>query len=236
MAIPVSQDSQSERGSVFLYILIGVVLLAALSYAIASSLRGNSSGVSQQQSQMLASDIIATGNRLTEAVTRMRLRDTAKTALSFENDMVIGYVNALCTTNSCKVFSPEGGGLTWEEAPVGSQISAYNWGYTGDISITDVGSASAELIAVLPYLTLETCQQINQLLSITAAGAAPPAILTLTAVSRFTGVYDSAPRVVSLAALRGKTAACIKPVSTSGTIFLGLPTNVYIYYQVLMSQ
>ena len=59
--------SKSEHGNALFYILIAIALIAALTFAIASSLRGNA-GISTERTGIIAADIIATGNRVAEAV------------------------------------------------------------------------------------------------------------------------------------------------------------------------
>ena len=102
------QIVSDQRGNIFFYILLAVVLIAALSLAIASSMRGNS-GISNERINLVASEVIESGSRLAETVARLRLRGIASTAISFENSTVTGYANAACTTDPWRARPPEHG-------------------------------------------------------------------------------------------------------------------------------
>lgn len=228
-------ERHGERGSIIFYILIAVVVFAALTYAVATSLRGNGTSLNSQQTSLAASDIIATGNRLVEAVTRLRLRDIPKDFISFENSTVTGYTNGACASGTCKVFDGAGGGLTWETAPSGSQTTAHAWGFTATRAINQVGTSDPELIALLPNLTLDVCNAINDLLSANPGSKTPPLMASINATTKFTGNYPMIYSTLTHATVNTKKAMCIQFPSAAGPLFTGTPlTNVYIYYQVLL--
>lgn len=223
----------SQRGSVFLYILIGVFLFAALSYAVATSMRGNS-GVSNERNKLIASEIIAAGNRFTEAVTRLRLKGVSKNAISFENNVFAPvYTNPNCTTGRCKVFDTEGGGLSWEVAPPGSTQAP--WFFSGTAAVDGVGTSDAELGAFLPVLSADVCREINVLLGVTAPGQAIPYMpANLSSLDFFTGTYGA--QLMTQAALTGRKSGCLQVGSVTGTA-LGGATVVdgYHFFQVLIA-
>ena len=230
-------ERHGEHGSIIFYILIAVVVFAALTYAVATSLRGNGNSLSSEQTSLDASDIIASGNRLVEAVTRLRLRDVPKESISFENSTVTGYANAACTTGTCKVFDGAGGGLTWETAPLGSQTTAHGWVFTATRAVNQVGTTEAELIALLPNLTLDVCNGINDLLSANPGSKIPPLMASINLVTRFTGNFPAISSTFTHATVNTKKAMCIQFPSAAGPAFTGTPlTNVYIYYQVLIAR
>lgn len=223
----------SQRGSAFFYILLAVVLLAALAFAIASSLRGNSS-FSSENTKVLASDVIASGTRMKEAVDRLKLRGVAENALSFENSFVAGYANATCTTNACKIFNSEGGGLGDETPTSGILTGSYNWGFTGNVSIMNVGTNAKELIAFLPGISAEVCGQINKLTR-TDGATVTPSLATWNSVDKYTGSYNFGP-TVAVADFVGVKSGCGLTIGLNGTAVTGSPlANVYTYYVVLIA-
>lgn len=224
-----------QRGNIFFYILLAIVLVAALTYAIASSLRGNAN-VSNERNALTASEIVDAGSRLAESVTRLRLRGIAKEALSFENSFVTGYNHGGCTVDSCRIFAAAGGGLSWEE---GSEANNNRpWGYTGALGVTDVGTADAELVAILPEVTVETCSAINKLLGLAPANTAPPVIATLGPVTKFSGVYAVAPIPLGVTEFAGKKSGCFQSTTAAGAAISssGSLSGKYYYYQVLIAQ
>lgn len=226
-----------QRGNIFFYILLAVVLIAALSIAIASSMRGNS-GISNERVNLVASEVIESGSRLAETVARLRLRGIASTAISFENSTVTGYANLSCTTDTCKIFEATGGGLSWEESPPSSGNNQ-PWGYTSDLNITQVGTTDADLVAILPEMTLEACQSLNAHLDIAAPTATPPVQGTMSSINKFVGTYTLSPVTLTPAILSGQKAGCFQATAASGTALSasgGPLAGKYYYYQVLIAR
>jgi hypothetical protein len=229
---------RAERGSAIFYILIAIVLLSALSFAVANSMRSGTSNMTDQKVKLTASEIIDAGNRLSEAVTRMRLHDIAKNSISFENSTVAGYDYAGCSDDTCRIFAHDGGGLVWEIPPSGSLTdSTRTWGYTGNIAVPEVGTASAELLAVLPALSLELCQHINGLLGVASSTETPLNIPATVNASKFVGSYTVSSTLPASNLIKGKKAACVQADTVTGTAWGASDlTDAYFYYQVLIAQ
>ncbi len=231
MTRPYTTNPQS--GSTIFYILIAVVLFAALTYALT---RGADSGrnLSAEKTRLLASELLDTGNRFAEAVSRLRLKGVADTSISFENGAT--YANAGCTTDACKVFSFNGAGLEWEDAPT-SVNTGQAWGFTGDIAIDEVGSTAADLVAFLPGLTQAICHRINVLTAIEGESAFPPLFAGGTLANKFAGAYNGTPVTVNPASIKGKKSGCVQFISISGTAVTGSPlSQTYVFYQVLIAR
>ncbi len=229
---PVLPRPSGQRGSTLFIILIAVALFAALSYAIS---RSSSSGkdLTQEKTHMLATEILDTGNRLAETVSVMRLHGTKDTELSFEYDG--NYVNAACLDETCKVFSFDGGGINWETPAPGAN-NGEDWAYTGDIAISSIGTDAADLVAILPGLSVGACHRINVVLGLEAESAAPPVMSDFSA-DHFTGTYNVAPVNFNPAALSGQKSGCFNIASLSGTVVAAPPLlNTYVFYQVLRSR
>lgn len=230
--------SPSERGNALFYILIAIALIAALTIAIASSLRGNA-GISTERTSIVAADIIASGNRVAEAVSRMRLREVEKGKICFGSTSDPAYdtpTHPDCTDAQGRVFDYGGGGLSWETPPEGAGENQ-PWGYSGNVAIEELGTSEAELIAFLPYLTLGVCQKINSLIGLTKITDAPPVVGAFTGVDKFIGTF-SATTTISTALMKGKKAGCVQAPSAAGTAINpnGLVTpNAYFYFHVLMT-
>ena len=232
-------NRNSERGSVLFYILIAVVLLAALSYAVAQSGRGSISAVNEEKSKLVAGEIMEYANAIGNAVAQLRLRGIKDTDLCFDDDNwgVLNYPNASCSDDTKKIFHLKGGGVTWRKAPAEAMDPAaapdYLWHIYGSNEIDEVGTTCGadscdDLILVVDELSLQVCQQINESLHVTGPAAVPPGDTSLDE-ARFTGVYNFQETIgddVNGAELRGKTAGC----------FLNGATSKYVFYKVLVSR
>lgn len=109
---------QSERGSVLFFILIGVALFAALSYAVTSSLRDSGGGAKTAANEEKMS-LALTELRTTVVETRTAIQmivsngyavDEIDAYTDSEPDQY-RYNNSLCTSDKCKLYKPEGGGI-----------------------------------------------------------------------------------------------------------------------------
>ena len=77
--------NSSESGNVLFYILIAVALLAALSYTVAQSTRGNVGQLSAERARLYATEIIENANVMSSAVSQLRLRGVDLDELCFDH-------------------------------------------------------------------------------------------------------------------------------------------------------
>ena len=110
------------------------------------------------------------------------------------------------------------------------------WEFFGTSDIPQVGSAKAELLAVLPKVTVEFCESINRQLGFDAGtlptdnvnGSSPDCVYSAVAADRFVGTFSAAPNTLDdatftrLPALQG----CVRCASSSE----------YHYFYVLLAR
>lgn len=219
----------SQQGSVLFYILIAVLLFAALSYAVSGMLRGSSNPVSERDS-LMATGILDYAKNMRQAVQVMRVSTQCDEAdISFEKSPFDGsdaaYVNASAPTDfSCHVFHPSGGGVGYMTAQ-----NQEDWSVTGHFYINNVGTSAVELVAILP-VSRDLCAMINTKLDISNS-----TIETLVSDGAgggnthapYVGSFTSTGSL-TLAAHSGKMAGCYKSSASSGTD--------YTFYQVLIAR
>lgn len=229
-----SQKKLHQHGFGLFAILLAIALFAALSYAI-SRIGSGTNNLSAERINIIAAEIIDTGNKISDAAGKLRLRRINPVNISFENMSVAGYVTG-CADDECRIFAYDGGGLEWPRPPANAN-NGENWGFTGNVRITDIGTDNAELLAVLPNISLDVCTRINVLLGIHDAATAPSSIAAV-AVSKFTGTYnDAGPSVINTAQTLGKKSACLQVTALTGNAIDGTPlTNAYTYYHVLLER
>ena len=223
----------TQRGSVFFYILMAVVLLAALSYAASRGSRTGASSLTDQQAKLAAQEIIDYGNTVANAVQKLRLRGCADTEISFANDTYTSYGGTILQTNghninspsdgSCELYKSSGANINSWEIPMSSSfewsISNGNSNY-GVINvrysaIPGIGSSEQDLILVGIYLKKDVCLKINNLLGIDNPSGNVP---NITGGSMF--VFNASSYSGSYAlsdndnVITGKTAFCAQNAVT----------------------
>ena len=166
--------TDDQTGSILMYILIAVVLFAALAYALSNSSRsGSTAYLSDGQASAHATEVLTYANHVKTAVAKLNLRGCTNEQLNFENNVVLGYINGSAPSdNQCDLFEPEGGTITW--ATPASEISAAQWFYSGRTVVhQDAGFASsnsaddADLVMLAFGLSQTLCAKINSQLGIT---------------------------------------------------------------------
>lgn len=226
----------AQSGNVLVYILIAVVLFAALGFVVSNMMRGGTS-VGGEKKAVMGDEILAYALAVREAVQALRVSNgCAEEQISFERSPFDGsdsdYVNASAPSNfSCHVFHPDGGGLSSMRPP--SEISTSDYTYTGSFGVTDLGSDSeAELAMILPGLGLIACQKINDRLGL-GAPAVDAMPNTDFYTDEFTGAYSLSGGLGTgigsgSAEYDGKPAGCFfENTATAGE---------YFFYQVLLSR
>lgn len=253
--------NRSARGNVLFLILIAVALFAALSYAVTQSNKGGGGTISDDKLKLTVSRIVQYMDTMRHSVMRLQLAGYADHMLDFNNDVYGRYLtaspytpstplttaNGTCSSNECKVFHLDGGGVSatdfgYDILPGGRDHTAWpignNWVYPGHISfqtiqVVDIGSTEPDLVAVMPYISLDVCKKLNTFFGLKGPythgtpvdsndGAAGNYSGTLTSFPSSSQIHgNGAPEVA------GKHAFCIKD-NAGGTR--------YIFYYVLMER
>jgi len=205
-----------QTGNALLFVLIGIVLFAALAYTFSGSSRSTAK-ISFEDAQLNAQAILSYAEKVSGAVQNISLQNSCLASqISFENPTVAGYANAgsPANPNKCRVFDADGGGMLYREPPAvaldtvaaataaavpyaaGGLVGQYF--FTGKACVDNVGTGpfatcaadgldNEELLLVAPWVNAEVCAAINTILGNTAA------LLQDTGASfddtRFTGVF-----------------------------------------------
>lgn len=194
---------ESENGSVLFMILIGVMLFAALSYTVASMMRGgNAESIDEEQAGLYADEILNYARTVRQVIQTLRISNgCSDTDISFENPVVAGYTNG--TNTECQVFHADGGGLNyiappedWLDTSLSGESFYGEWIFSSDYCMPGIGTGGytcwnnniddEELGAFLPYVKQNICENINESLN---AGT-PPVNAGSDGYSYFTGIYD----------------------------------------------
>lgn len=168
---------KKQNGNVLFLILIAVALFAALSYAVTTSSRSGESTISKDKAKLAASQINQYVSQLRQAINRLKvINGCSDTQISFSNPVRNDFDYTTPAPDRCKVFHPDGGGLSYLQPDSSWLASGYShsfYGYyqfTGKSHIQDVGTDnglsngdSAELLLVFPYINSEVCAAFNDL-------------------------------------------------------------------------
>lgn len=243
----VSKDSGGEAGNVLWVILIGVVLLASLGAVLSRSGSNIENTADAEKVSVQALHIMRYARSIENAVQNLQFQDIGENDLSFENPISgIDYTNANCTSTDCRIFHIGGAGLSyltpkavWLDRGQSASVYYGDWLFTGNACVPDIGRGvdasctssvrNLELLAVLPYVRLSLCQQVNKLAKLSVGNGAPPSDVGAAfdgADGPFVGGFADAQAIADTAeVLFGETTGCFEGAS-----------GVYHFYHVLKAR
>ncbi len=232
----------AQSGSILFYILIGIVLFAALSFTMSRINRGGSNFAGAEQLGLRAGEILDYARSLRTAAQTLQAAGIPDTLISFENPQEAGYTNASCAKDSCKIFERGGGGLSytdplvmWLDESRSASPNFGHWLFSGLNAVTDIGTdgagnSSVELLAILPWIKKDLCVKLNDLLGVTNPGGDPPQDPGTAEVSgKFTGAYSLSRTIGGAAEIDGQRAACFEGGGAP-------PAGTYHFFQVLLAR
>lgn len=181
------KNSSAQAGNALVFVFIGIVLFAALTYTFYRASRSPGK-LSLAETLPLAQQIVAYAERVDGAVQNVMLQNGClESQISFDN-AVVAYPNGDAPVNKkCNIFDLAGGGLHFEPPPAevldteaagvaddtfpaGFLVGQYI--FRGNICVDNIGTGvlnacapeKAELLMMLPWVTKEICEAINQVL------------------------------------------------------------------------
>jgi hypothetical protein len=224
-----------ENGSVIVYVFVGIALFGALMFLFSRGASQNSTGFTKQQSTLTASDILSYRQSLETTVQKLISQGCSENEISFINDSETGYTNPNSRPDkSCDVFDAAGGRAKYVYPPVESKTTYAagigpgfnNYGFTGDMVVTDVGTTQPELI-MWTMTNKATCDAINANLGQTTAN---DTFADGTIAVPYTGTF---PNIGSAGVIGDEAYASALP---TGCFNHSPHDGQYIFYAVLLAR
>jgi len=232
-----------QRGNVLFLILLGVVLFAALSYAVTQNFGGGNAALSQSSLKAYANDVIFTAASYEKAVNKLISRGVSENRISFTRASGDGYELTPASSASEQVFNVAGGGANYLDPPSDVLDNAHSgeagfgkWVFTGNNIVNGVGTAvTGDLIAMLNYMRRDVCIFINEELGITNPSGEPPQDLSIVQLnSRFTGTNFGTREILDTDNyLYGKKTGCFRGNNNHSGADI---SNQYFFYYVLYAR
>jgi hypothetical protein len=222
-----------DDGNALFLVLIGVVLFAALSYAVTlSTTAGGGDDAGKDSATIVSSQLIQYTTSIEQAIMKMRIDGATDTNISFHaagwghND----YQHTPPAGDRLKVFHPAGGGISWMAPPDDANDGSV-WRITGALEVTGIGTtcgaaSCAEIVIILPNISKSVCDTINEKMGITS-GQETVAIAAID--TEFTGTYSAVDVIGDDAMPSGTATACFEGSGAGG----GAASGTYHFFHVL---
>jgi hypothetical protein len=163
---------RSQQGSALVYILIAVILFAAVVVTFTRGQDTASIQMDQRTARVTATEILSYAQNVKSTVDKLISNGCSETEISFENTIDATYT--FVTRNECKVFQRTGGKLRWQNFPnnastaplgfTGGRYNRYNFSGTSALTeldgTTDIGTAESDLAFVIG-VNPATCEALN---------------------------------------------------------------------------
>ncbi len=228
---------RKEAGNAMIYVLIAIVLFAALSLIVARQGDNSESGaLDNERSEIAATQIIQTSMQLKQGVDQMLYSGSEPDELDFVTpDDEPAFSTA---PNVHKVFHPAGGGLILQPVPVQgtnevSTTPPARWYIGRFINIEWTSTAQEDVILTAHQLSEPVCRAINQKL----LGDPTPLVMTPNprALLIDGSVYSAANpltwQTVDCPNCEDVISGCVEGTSEAA----GNPT-IYSFYSIIISR
>lgn len=252
----VMRKDHLERGNALFMILLGVLLFAALTYAVQQGFRGGNERLSGTRIEALADDIIMTAAGYEKAVNKMINNGISENRISFTRASGDGYDLTPASAATEQVFSISGGGANYLspandmlDTSRSGQSDYGSWLFIDDMNVYGLydlynsnvlidGVNRGDLIAILPYVRREICARINTRLGISnQSSGAPPQegdniYLSAKANGTFTMIRNiNTSGIISTNTFYGRKAGCFQGNQDNSNV--DISANYYFYYVLL---
>lgn len=227
-----SQNTVAESGNILIYIIGAVFLIGILTVIVKGSTTPGA-GIDQEALVLKASQVRSYATELERGVSYVLQNGHSETEISFAHVNASSAYGTYNSNPTAEVFNPSGGGVTWQDNDTDIQTADADWVFSANNEIQNIGykggaCGGCELIAHLPYVTLDFCNYINTSLGITTASQSPPQEGGSVILLEFDGSFDlTGTTLIDAVKLRGQHEGCFE-----GDV--DPPAGTYHYYKVLL--
>lgn len=245
-----------EAGNVIWFVLIAVVLFAALSFTVAQMLRsGSPEDISAEKTKLYAAEILDTARQFRGAVQNAIIGNNCdESQISFANNTVPGYEHSPASPALCQIFHGSEGTASyrpppqdWLDTAQSARDGYAEWFFIGEGCVHESGSSDdncsnsasgtdSDLIAVVPWIKRQICVELNDKLGIENPEGDPPQAggeILFAPITKFTGSYTENYAIQS----DSSDAQILTATPTGCFEGGGTPTaGSYHFYQVLVAR
>ena len=237
----------AERGNILFMVLIAVVLIGLLTAVMMNSGGGESANINDETLIIRLSEAQRKASEFERAVLFIVNAGKSEADLRFAHpDAPSTYGDLSADTDpSDQLFHQKGGGASYTEAPADINDGS-KWEFYGGTAVPGVGSARADLVAVLPNVTQQFCNKVNQMAGqdtpddtggSLASGMAPGNCVSMGANGRFNDTHQfyATPNTMDESTFaQDPETSGVRP-ALSACVLCAADGN-YHYYHVLLAR
>ncbi len=156
-----NRNLNNERGNILFIILLAIVLIGLLSAVITNSSNTESANIDKERMAILIAQVQRQASEFERGVQYILQNGYRESQIRFAHPQAHSDYGDLSadTDRGDQLFASEGGAVTYRNGP--ELITSSQWEFYGNSIIPSVGSDLPDLIAVLPDVTQQFCEEIN---------------------------------------------------------------------------
>jgi hypothetical protein len=147
-------------------ILMAIVLIGLLTAAISMTSRPEGTNIDKESLLIKTTEVQRYASELERAVLFI-LQENGKSEVDIRFSHPQAHADYGDLTADAdktdQVFAREGGAASFRTPPEGIQVAPAPWEFNGGTALPQVGSSKPDLVAVLPNVTQQFCERINNL-------------------------------------------------------------------------
>lgn len=156
----------NSRGNVLFFILLGVALFAALSYAVSNSFRGGGSTISDEQARVAAGRLLRSMQDIKQGYDFLWNQQ----GCSIDD---VNFDNPATTPFDCDIFHPQGAGIAYPnnltEYQVAGGSGVFTFYFVGNApssgyGVDGLGTTASDHMVVLENVSQAICYNVNKAL------------------------------------------------------------------------
>lgn len=153
--------SNRESGNIIFFILLAIVLIGLVTAALRS---GGLEGANTDREDLTikVAQVRQTASEMEHALNLIMQNGVSELDISFASPDAPSNYGTYNANPPAEVFNPKGGGARYNTPPAGVNDGS-GWAFYGNTALPGVGSDKADLVAVLPNVTKNFCDQINSI-------------------------------------------------------------------------
>lgn len=215
--------TKSEHGNVLFVILIAITLFVAIVFALSKDSGNTENTVSDIKLEKQVEQLLSHMNIIkTKVVTMIDVNGVFPSSVSAIKPGDVGFDTS---PHIQKIYHPLGGGIEYTNSIGGTTGIVYN----NSLTITGIGTASADIAMIANIASLKYCQMLNKKLY---NSTNVPMITDATATNMLTPVTATLDDATTCSATGGcdnVAYQCLVSDGSSGTI-------IYVYHHLLYAR
>jgi hypothetical protein len=180
---PRKSAKNDQSGNVLILIFIAIALFGSLSWVMMRGNRANTGLMTGEQAKLRATEMVNYANQMRDGIKKIMIGGVPLENISLQmqnlmDDSGVPQPNYLentnCTTQSCRLFSPQGGGVKEQQFYEDAVRDSW-WGPTWIkpggaqlvlIDVKDVGTNKPEIMLQIPQVKKEICDVVNNMMNL----------------------------------------------------------------------